>query len=181
MTRHAGQDIDPVRHSAEPGNRTSAAVVLLAPKQVVQYGIELCEALEFSHRQDLIHRDIKPSNIIFVQRRPKIADIGLVTNIGTEGSFGAPGYIPPEGPGSQRPTSSAWDDSCTWPFGESGEGIYAIGRSPSSGRYSAETLQQLENIITKARRNPSPQIVIIRRTDRGSAIAGLRVGTSRLT
>jgi serine/threonine protein kinase len=70
--------------------------------------------LEFLHSQRLIHRDIKPSNIIFVRGAPKLADIGLVTEIATSGTeatyIGTHGYIAPEGPG--RP----------------GADIYSLGR-----------------------------------------------------
>jgi serine/threonine protein kinase len=53
------------------------------------------------HENGLIHRDIKPANIIFVRGVPKLADIGLVTEIGKEVSLVfTPGYNPPEGPGN---------------------------------------------------------------------------------
>jgi serine/threonine protein kinase len=52
----------------------------------------------------LIHRDIKPANIIFVNGRPKLADIGLVTEINEPqhraSLVGTEGYLPPEGPGT---------------------------------------------------------------------------------
>ena len=50
-----------------------------------------------------MHRDIKPSNIIFVKGRPKLADIGLVTDVGDAKSIvGTEGYLAPEGPGSPQ-------------------------------------------------------------------------------
>ena len=54
----------------------------------------------------MIHRDIKPSNVIFVNNRPKLADIGLVADIRPPGYentlIGTPGYMPPmpERPGT---------------------------------------------------------------------------------
>ncbi len=72
--------------------------------QVVSYGIEIAEALAHLHRHQLIHRDIKPANIIFVNGRPKLADIGLVTEIVAPGQeityIGTHGYMPPEGHGT---------------------------------------------------------------------------------
>jgi hypothetical protein len=60
----------------------------------------LTSALEHLHRNGLIHRDIKPANIIFARGAPKLADIGLVTEIGSHVSLVyTPGYNPPEGPG----------------------------------------------------------------------------------
>jgi hypothetical protein len=43
-------------------------------QQCLGIGIELCDALDFLHRQGLTHRDIKPQNIIFVNGLPKLAD-----------------------------------------------------------------------------------------------------------
>lgn len=67
----------------------------------LEISLSLASALSHLHEHGLIHRDIKPSNIIFVGGIPKIADIGLVTEIGEAVSFvGTQGYIPPEGPGN---------------------------------------------------------------------------------
>lgn len=68
----------------------------------------LADALNFLHNQGLTHRDIKPSNVIFVNGRPKLADIGLVADIrpGDEikTMVGTPGYMPPppEPPGTPQ-------------------------------------------------------------------------------
>jgi serine/threonine protein kinase len=70
-------------------------------EECVQIGLALTCALEQLHGRGLVHRDIKPSNIIFVNGRPKLADIGLVTSVDATRSFvGTDGYIPPEGPGT---------------------------------------------------------------------------------
>ena len=72
----------------------------------LQIMIPLAEALEFLHRQGLTHRDIKPSNIVFVNGRPKLADVGLVTEIRPAEQVstwaGTAGYMPPppEPPGT---------------------------------------------------------------------------------
>jgi serine/threonine protein kinase len=59
----------------------------------------LTDALNFLHSNGLTHRDIKPANVIFVSGRPKLADIGLVTDIRSPEKIntfvGTPGYMPP--------------------------------------------------------------------------------------
>jgi WD40 repeat protein len=67
----------------------------------LQLGLALTAALGHLHRHSLVHRDIKPSNIIFVEGRPKLADVGLVTDTSEAHSVvGTHGFMPPEGPGS---------------------------------------------------------------------------------
>jgi len=80
----------------------------LPVKDCAQIVLVLCEALEFLHGQGLTHRDIKPSNIIFVNGRPKLSDVGLVTDIRPPEEVttyvGSPGYMPPapEPPGTAQ-------------------------------------------------------------------------------
>ncbi|PYI83153.1 MAG: hypothetical protein DME26_15645, partial [Verrucomicrobia bacterium] len=74
--------------------------------ECVEIGLILVEALEFLHQHGLTHRDIKPSNIIFVNGRPKLADVGLVAEIRPPDEVttwaGTVGYMPPppEPPGT---------------------------------------------------------------------------------
>lgn len=71
--------------------------------EVCGLGWSLTNALENLHSNGLVHRDIKPGNIIFVGGRPKLADVGLVTDADLTRTFaGTEGYIPPEGPGTYR-------------------------------------------------------------------------------
>jgi len=73
----------------------------LPVEECVQIGLALTTALAHLHDHGLIHRDVKPSNIIFVNGVPKLADIGLVTDVEATRSFvGTEGFIPPEGPGT---------------------------------------------------------------------------------
>ena len=77
---------------------------LLTVPERLQLFITVCQAVQHAHQKGIIHRDIKPSNIIFVNRVPKFADIGLVTSITPGGRsttyVGTDGYMPPEGPGT---------------------------------------------------------------------------------
>jgi serine/threonine protein kinase len=76
----------------------------LPVRESVQIGLALCSALRHLHERQLVHRDIKPSNIIFVEGTPKIADIGLVAQLGSGTAemtrLGTEGYLAPEGPGT---------------------------------------------------------------------------------
>jgi CHASE2 domain-containing sensor protein len=70
----------------------------LPVRECVRIGLVLADALDFLHWQGLTHRDIKPQNVIFVNGRPKLADIGLVAEIRpdqTRTYVGTPGYMPP--------------------------------------------------------------------------------------
>lgn len=72
-------------------------------EQCLDIALHLAGALEHLHKNGLVHRDVKPSNVIFINRVPKLADIGLITNADSTRSFvGTEGYIPPEGPGSPQ-------------------------------------------------------------------------------
>jgi serine/threonine protein kinase len=74
----------------------------LPADEVVRLASVLAEGLQFLHSKGLVHRDIKPSNIIFVNRVPKLADVGLVARLEETRSLGGGtiGFMPPEGPGT---------------------------------------------------------------------------------
>jgi tetratricopeptide (TPR) repeat protein len=81
--------------------RTDLSNGRIPAAQVLEIGLALTEALAHLHANGLIHRDVKPSNIIFVNGRPKLADIGLVTDASDSRSIvGTEGYLPNEGPGT---------------------------------------------------------------------------------
>src|SRR5207249_12278605 len=66
----------------------------LPAARVLEIALPLSEALAHLHGHGLVHRDVKPSNIIFVEGRPKLADIGLVTDASDARSIvGTEGYI----------------------------------------------------------------------------------------
>jgi serine/threonine protein kinase len=80
----------------------------LPVRECVRIGLALSDALDFLHGQGLTHRDIKPQNIIFVSGQPKLADMGLITDIRPPDQertlVGTPGYMPPppERPGTPQ-------------------------------------------------------------------------------
>ncbi|MCI0447827.1 serine/threonine protein kinase, partial [bacterium] len=46
-------------------------------EQVLQYGIQIADALDKAHHQKIIHRDLKPQNIMITKSGVKLLDFGL--------------------------------------------------------------------------------------------------------
>lgn len=73
----------------------------LSEKEVLQLGIDLCKALEYCQKQNIIHRDIKPENI-FVSRfgEFKLGDFGIARELDRNSSGlskkGTFSYMAPE-------------------------------------------------------------------------------------
>jgi len=64
----------------------------------IEVVLRLLRGLAHLHALGLAHRDLKPANIVFVDRRPKLADIGMITSDTTTPSHvGTPDYMPPDG------------------------------------------------------------------------------------
>ncbi len=49
----------------------------LPPDQVLQFGIQIADALERAHRTNIVHRDLKPGNIMLTANGVKLLDFGL--------------------------------------------------------------------------------------------------------
>ena len=96
-----GQAIDPDTYVAATLSRKTAEHGRIPLKDCLAIGITLAGTLDFLHKNKLVHRDIKSENIVLINGRPKLADIGLVTDIRSDSTYvGTPGFIPPEGPGA---------------------------------------------------------------------------------
>src|SRR5215831_8788572 len=49
----------------------------LSGEQVLTYGSEIADALEYAHRHGIIHRDLKPGNVMITKQGTKLLDFGL--------------------------------------------------------------------------------------------------------
>jgi CHASE2 domain-containing sensor protein len=90
------------------GERSRLQNHRLPIEECLRIGLALTDVLEFLHQRGLTHRDIKPQNIIFVNGQPKLADLGLISDIRPPDEIktfvGTPGYLPPppEPPGTPQ-------------------------------------------------------------------------------
>lgn len=68
--------------------------------EIVQIGLQLTRALEFSFELDIIHGDIKPSNVMIQQNGVvKLSDFGMARRVSQQSSAaigGTPNYLAPE-------------------------------------------------------------------------------------
>ena len=78
----------------------------LSPQQALAVVTQVCDALNYAHRSNIVHRDIKPANVMLdVEGQVRVADFGLA-QMGLPGeghdagdsevTLGSPDYIAPE-------------------------------------------------------------------------------------
>lgn len=97
------QQIDPAAYSPRTLASELKRCEMLPTRDCLEFMLALTAAVDRLHQHQLVHRDIKPANLIFVHRRPKLADIDLVTDLSEHGDvsrIGTEGYMAPEGPGT---------------------------------------------------------------------------------
>ena len=95
----------------------------LALETVLEYGIQIADAVAYAHAAGIVHRDLKSSNIVLTpEGRPKVLDFGLAlrmpeagersdsTATSEPGVAGTPQYMSPESlrGDSSNPRSDVW-------------------------------------------------------------------------
>ena len=96
-----GQRFDPNNYKPKSISGELRRRGAFSPLDCLDVMESLSATLQYLHGQNLLHRDIKPANVIFVNGSPKLADIGLVTNMPEHHDatiIGTLGYMAPEGP-----------------------------------------------------------------------------------
>ncbi len=96
----AMQYIEGVELSEYLARHTPKGQVSPPPEVLLPLLRQICAALDYMHKRNIIHRDLSPANIMVTSEgKAMLTDFGLAlhTSIGTRGeAFGSPHYVAPE-------------------------------------------------------------------------------------
>jgi serine/threonine-protein kinase len=152
----------------------------LAEQQVLQWMMQVMDALGYCHKQGIVHRDVKPANVIVTgEGKAYLVDFGIAkpNEATTKTTVGArattPGYSPPEQYGQGR-TDTRSDIYAV------GAMLYALltGHEPVEAidRLNGEKLphpQDVNNVISPAVAGVIEQAMSLRAADRFQTIVEL--------
>jgi len=63
--------------------------------EVLEYGVQIAEALDKAHRHGIVHRDLKPANIMLTRSGAKLLDFGLAKlSVAHQQPLGGGGTVP---------------------------------------------------------------------------------------
>lgn len=144
---------------------------LLTVPQVVDYTIQICNAVGLAHRRGMVHGDLKPGNILISpENRCKVTDFGLARALGESAMddgelvWGTPAYFAPEQAAGDRvlPATDVYAVgimlyemlSGTVPFvGENDQDVarkHLYEHPPSLSKYTHRVPLELEIIVNKS-------------------------------
>ena len=96
----AGQSMDRIMAARSTGGPLRAP---FSWEEVVEFGVQLCAALQHAHDKGIIHRDVKPSNLMLTDEGVlKLTDFGIAKDIdvtaltGANNTIGTAAYMSPE-------------------------------------------------------------------------------------